>query len=116
MAVEDLKIKQKCEDMILYAYIALRQFPKSEKFTLAADIKKSMFKILELIIRCNKSRDKRKYLYTIDVELDILRSFVRLAKDLKFLPFKRYEVWSRYLDELGRMLGGWMKYAGGRAV
>jgi len=116
MAVEDLKIKQKCEDMIQYAYIALRQFPKSEKFTLATDIKKSMFKILELIIRCNKSRDKRKHLYAIDVELDILRSFVRLAKDLKFLPFKKYEVWSRHLDELGRMLGGWMKYIRGRAI
>ena len=115
MAIEDLKIKQKCEDMIKYAYIALRQFPKSEKFTLAAEIKTSMFKILGLIIRCNKSRNKQSYLYDIDVELDVLRSMVRLAHDLKFLPFKKYEVWSRHLDELGRMLGGWMKYVRGRA-
>ena len=29
--MEDLKIRQKCEDMIQYGYIALKQFPKAEK-------------------------------------------------------------------------------------
>ena len=37
--MEELKIRQKCEDMIEYGYQALRQFPKAEKFTLAAEIK-----------------------------------------------------------------------------
>ena len=45
--MEPLKIKQKIEDMIAYAYIVLAQFPKSEKHTLAAEIKKSMFRLLE---------------------------------------------------------------------
>jgi len=58
--MQELVIKQKCEDMIKYCYIAIRQFPKSEKFTLAADIKKSMFRLLELIIRCNQSRNKQQ--------------------------------------------------------
>lgn len=108
--METLKIKQKCEDTIKYAYIALRQFPKSEKFTLAADIKRSIFKMLELIIRCNKSRDKKGLVYEIDVELDISRSFIRLAMELGFLPFKKYEVLSNHFTELGRMVGGWIKF------
>lgn len=33
---EDLKILQKTYDMIQYGYVALRQYPKSEKHTLAA--------------------------------------------------------------------------------
>ena len=37
--MEDLKIRQKTEDMIKYGYICLRQFPKSEKHTLAAQVK-----------------------------------------------------------------------------
>jgi len=52
--MEPLKIKQKIEDMITYAYIVLAQFPKSEKHTLAAEIKRSMFRLLELVIACNK--------------------------------------------------------------
>ena len=50
----ELKVRQKCEDMIAYGYVALQQFPKAEKHTLAADIKRSMFRLLELVIICNK--------------------------------------------------------------
>ena len=47
----------------------------------------------------------------IDVELDILRTFVRLAadKETAYLPIRKYEIWSKQLNEIGRMLGGWMK-------
>lgn len=109
MVVENLKIKQKTEDMIKYGYTALRQFPKSEKFSLAVDLKKTMFAMLEMIIRANRARDKREALYAIDTELEILRAEVRLAMELQFLPFKKYETWSGYLSELGRMIGGWIK-------
>jgi len=95
--------------MIKYGYLALRQFPKSERFTLVADIKNSMFRLLMLIIRCNVSRDKRKYFDDIDTELNLLRSFVRLSKELEFMPFKKYEIMSKYLTEIGKMIGGWRR-------
>ena len=105
----ELKIRQKCEDMIAYGYTALQQFPKSEKHTLAADIKQSMFKLLELVIICNKKYYKKNTMQELDVELDVLRSYIRLAMTLKFLPFKKYEIWSGYLNEIGKMIGGWLK-------
>lgn len=106
---EDLKVLQKVYDMIQYGYIALRQYPKSEKFTLAADTKRSMYELLKLIIRANKRYYKKTTLQDIDIELDNLRYLVRLGNDLGFLPFKKYENWSRLLNEIGRMIGGWMK-------
>ena len=107
--MENLKIKQKTEDMIQYGYVALRQFPKSEKFSLTQDIKRTMFLLLEKIIRTNRSRDKRAALYDIDTELEILRTQMRLAMELEFLPLGKYETWSKPLAEIGRMRGGWMK-------
>lgn len=107
----ELKIKQKCEDMIEYAYVALRQFPRSEKYTLAAEIKGSMFRLLALIITCNKRYYKKTTLQELDIELDVLRSYVRLSMTLGFLPFRKYEIWAGYLNEIGRMIGGWMKAA-----
>ena len=41
--LQDLKIKQKCEDMIIYAFTALRQYPKYEKYGHAADTKAAMY-------------------------------------------------------------------------
>lgn len=95
--------------MIQYGYICLRQFPKSEKFALASEIKKIMASLLRLIIQANKRYFKKTTLQDIDVEIQTLKMYVRLSRDLEFLPPNKYETWSKYLDEIGRMLGGWIK-------
>ena len=107
--MEELKIRQKVEDMITYGYTALRQFPRSEKHTLAADIKQSMYKLLYLVIVTNKKYHKKTTMQELDSELDFLRSLIRVAMQLKFLPFKKYENWAGMLNEIGRMIGGWFK-------
>jgi hypothetical protein len=83
--MENLKIKQRTEDMIKYGYIALRQFPKSEKFSMAVDIKKTMLSMLERIIRANRSRDRREALYAIDTELEILRTQVGVRMYVRYM-------------------------------
>ncbi len=36
--MEDLKIRQKCEEMIAYGYVALRQFPKFNRVLSDAEV------------------------------------------------------------------------------
>ena len=109
MKLENLIIKQKLEDTIEYAYGVFRHFPKSEKFTLVADLKRSLTKMLELIIRANKSKNKFIILMDLDTELEVFRALVRLFFELKFISIKKYEVLSQKVDEFGRLLGGWIK-------
>lgn len=108
---QDFKILQKTYDMILYGNICLKQFPKHERYVLAADIRKGMYNLLKLIIRANKKYYKKTTLQELDIELDTLRALIRLAADpqLKYLSVKKYENWSKMLNEIGRMLGGWIK-------
>lgn len=106
---EELKILQKTYDMIQYGYICLRQFPKTEKHTFVAEIKHCMLSMLKLMIQANRRYYKKTTIQDLDVELDTLRYYARLAKDLGFLPFKKYENWSMMLNEIGRMIGGWQK-------
>lgn len=109
--MEELKILQKTYDMIKYGNQSLLQFPRSERYALAAEIKQSMYRILRLIIQANKRRDKRPLQIEIDTELEVLRTFIRLAADKQtaYLPLRKYEIWSKQLNEIGKMLGGWMK-------
>ena len=107
--LDNLIIKQKLEDTIEYAYGVFRHFPKSERFTLVADLKRSLTKMLELIVRANKSRNKLSILMDIDTELEVFRSLVRLSFQLKFISMKKYEILSRKVNEVGRLLGGWIK-------
>lgn len=108
---EELKILQKTYDMIQYGYVCLRQYPKSERHTLAAETKKAMFKLLESIIMANKKYYKKNAIQIADVSLHALRYYIRLARDLQFLPTKKYENWAKMISEIGRMIGGWLKSA-----
>lgn len=107
--IEDLKIMQKAFDMMKYAYPALAQYPKSEKFSLVVDIKRCMDSILERIIEGSKKYYKKTTLQELDVEITKLKAYLRLSHALGFLPIKKYEVWSGMVVEIGKMLGGWMK-------
>ena len=107
--MEEFKIRQKTEDMIRYGYIALRQFPKTERYTLAANIRNCMHDLLRLIITANKRYFKKTTIQDLDIELEILRSYIRLSYTAGFLPFKKYEVWAKLINEIGCMVGGWIK-------
>ncbi len=109
MSHADLLIRQRCEEMIQYAYVVVRHFPKFERHVLGAEIRETVWKLLRMIIICNKRYHKKTTLTDLDAELDVLRSQVRTAFSLQYIDLKKYENWARMNDELGRMIGGWMK-------
>jgi four helix bundle protein len=92
-----------------YAYLALAQFPKSEKFAMAVDIKRCMNLVLERAIEASKKYYKKTTLQEMDVELMKLRHYLRLSHELGFLPQRKYELWSEMVSEIGKMLGGWIR-------
>ena len=92
-----------------YAYPAMAQYPKSEKYALVVDMKRCMDLILELVITAQKKYYKKTTLQDLDIEIMKLRAYIRLSHILKFLPPKKYEVWSGLVVEIGKMLGGWIK-------
>tara|TARA_E500000305_G_scaffold37507_1_gene28819 strand:- start:796 stop:1194 length:399 start_codon:yes stop_codon:yes gene_type:complete len=108
--MEDLKIKLKIEQMIAYGYTALRQFPKSEKHVLSAEIRQCMYRLLRLVVTTNRRYHKKTTLQELDAELDMLRSLLRLSRELGFLPHREYKLWAEHLYEIGCMLGGWLKW------
>ncbi|MDR1902876.1 MAG: four helix bundle protein, partial [Treponema sp.] len=48
-----MKVYQKWEDMAKYIYIALQSYPKSEKFTIAADTRNALMSLGRYIYRAN---------------------------------------------------------------
>ena len=102
----EFKTLEKLSDMILYAYPILAQFPRSEKFVMAADIKHIMLNAYRLCIEVGKKKSKKTSLFNLDVEIETLKRYIRLAYDLKFLSMHHYNVWSAKVAEIGRMIGG----------
>lgn len=100
------KTLQKVKDMIHYAYPALAQFPKGEKFALVTDIKKMMDEVLGYCIEVQKKKSRKTSLEKMDISLAKLKEYVELSHDLGFLPTKKFGEWSKYNEEIGKMIGG----------
>lgn len=131
-------LKGKIEDMMKYGKKAVSNFPRRERRT-ADEITKSMLTMYRLAITVEKKYYKKTTLQELDVELDILRHFIRLAHDKDYygdrvpkkdstgksardkdgnvifisvqppLSMQKYETWNKMLAEIGRIIGGYMK-------
>lgn len=86
------------------------KFPKRQQYLLGQRIESHCIDFLGLIVEANEREEKLKSLKEASVVLNKLRVFVRLAKDLEFLPFKEYQILEEMIDEIGKMLGGWIKF------
>jgi hypothetical protein len=107
--MENLKIAQKWEDMAAYAYITLRHMPKSERYTMGAEVRQSLWHGLKLISRANYVRNKMPLLYEIDMEIKSLLALIRVGHTIGVVPTKKYKELGARLVEIGKMLGGWIK-------
>ncbi|KXA71093.1 hypothetical protein AXA74_20270 [Bordetella hinzii LMG 13501] len=107
-----MKLLTKLEELDAYTHVVLRQFPKAERFLLCAEIRGAMNKILRLTIVAWKRRQKAGALFDLDVEVEILRGMVRKAHLVECITLRRRDVWMRHVDEIGRMVGAWIKHEG----
>ena len=105
--MDSMVLYQKAYDFLKYIYPVLAQFPKFEKFALQTQIKTAMFEMLKSIIRFKKTGTK-SHIYNADVELQFLKTLIRLSYDLEYKAMSkhRYEVASRHLAEIGKITGG----------
>lgn len=131
-------LKTKVEDMMKYGKKAIVSFPRRERQT-ADKIRETMLEMYRLTIQIERKYYKKTTLQELDVNLEILRHLVRLAADKDYydemvakrdgsgrvvkdsngkpvkvrmqppLPMKKYQAWSGMLEEIGRMIGGYMK-------
>lgn len=108
---EPLKILQKWEDMVEYGYTALRHYPKSEKFALAAETRTVMWEIEANLLQANGLHSKQarsRKIQDADMALSRLKVMIRAGYRLKFLAPQKYKHWSWRTTELGKMIGGWI--------
>lgn len=113
-----LLIYQKYVDLIDYGYNLLNKFPKAEKFAMVVHIKDSMFTSLKIVLRANKiyrnQAARVDALNALDAEVQLQKILVRLAHQYRYISNSNYMEWSRRLDEIGRLLGGWIKQTVGK--
>jgi hypothetical protein len=109
-----MKILEKFKDLAKYTYIILRQYPKSEKYTLAAETRTALWDIGKNLKRASVVSNraiKKRLIEQVDEQRTGLNFMVEMGQELGFLNIDKFGVFSEKSAEVGRMIGGWLKWA-----
>jgi four helix bundle protein len=122
---DEAKLDVKFIDFARQMNLYLNHFPKHEKYGLSQQIRNSAYEVYGYIVESQKRYMKKTSMSNLDIAHEQLRMFIRLAFELGYFKFKdgsvsadkdhektathRYLVISRMVDEMGRMIGGWIQ-------
>ena len=87
----------------------LEKFPRSQKFLLGDRLQAEALAVLDHLIAATYTREREQFLRAANLGLEKLGFGVRLCKDLRYLDLKAYEHAARSIDEIGCMVGGWIR-------
>ena len=103
-------VYKKAEVLLTSAYPILRNFPKSEKYALTQQIKQAFYQLLQSIILASNVRHKRReYQTEADGYNKLLLVYFNLAYKLGYLNKSTHYRLTAGVEEVGRLLGGWIK-------
>ena len=106
-----LILQQKWEDLSVYLFsCVLRDMPKSERFTLGADIRAVVWEVEAALMQLSlRAGNRWTLLNTVDVKAKVLLAMIRLGIRVGAIPEKRYEPIAARLVEIGKIVGGLKK-------
>ena len=93
-------------------YNVVSKLPRIEKFNLGNEVKISMFESVKYILILSKVDKKIRlgYLNMLDASICVQRIYVRIMYKRKYIDNKRYMYIMEMLAEIGKMIGGYIKW------
>lgn len=107
-----LKLIPKAEKYIEYMLQVIFKLPRTEKFSIGTEYKQSLYQMMKNIIMISKIEKVNilGYLNEIDSLLNTQRIYLRIMKKNKWIDEKKFKVAMGLIYEIGKILGGLIKY------
>jgi four helix bundle protein len=109
----DLPIFVKWMDFVKWLLVTTDGFPKTARFTFSDRLTRLALDIVEDLIEARYNRSKNVFLRRANLNLEKMRILLRICFEMRYLSRKSYAHASLSINEVGKMLGGWMKQQGG---
>jgi|SRR3989338_9499232 len=108
----EVPVIKKLYELYKYTHRLILKFPKHERYTLGEKLERIILDAIEYIAFGNSQPKNFKdgYLVKANAKIEILKVLYRLAFDLEIIEDKEYLKAEECLQEIGKMLGGWIKY------
>lgn len=106
----DAPIIQKTYDFYKELYLIVEKMPKKDKYALGQRLDVTTLNLLEILIAASSTKkEKIVWLNKASIKLDLLKILVRLCFEIKTIDQKKYLKLEEILQEIGKMLGGWIR-------
>jgi 23S rRNA-intervening sequence protein len=109
LETQELTVITKTYDLILWSCNHTSKFPRNHRFVLGERIERNLYNLLETLIRAKYTKQRQRFLEDANLNLENLRFQMRLAKDLQCLKLNGYGFATKAIDEIGRLIGGWLR-------
>ena len=107
---EILILIPKIEKYIEYILNIILKLPRVEKYNIGSEFKISTYSVLKKAIYINKVGNRLEYLNAIDAELVLERIYLRIMLKNRWLDEKKFKVAMEQISEIGKIVGGLIKY------
>lgn len=109
---EQLKLIPKLEEYIQYMLEIILKIPRTEKFNIGNEYKKSMYSMLENVIYISKIKEEERIniINKIDARLNCQRIYLRIMYKNRWIDEKKFRVAISKISEIGKIVGGLIKY------
>lgn len=110
-----LPIFIKTYEFIKSVYRIVGQFRKEYKYNLGAELQKIIWEVMDEIIKTNSLTDgeKGEGIEKISRLFDQFKIRFRLAYEIGLMTDKKFGSAQKEMEEIGKMIGGWRKWARG---
>jgi hypothetical protein len=107
----DIPILKKSYDLYKLLYDCRKHVPKQDRYAMWQHCEVMTLAVIECLLSASQTprKDKLPILEQASLKLNLLRVFVRLAKELHIIDSKKYVCIQVDIDEMGKMLGGWIR-------
>lgn len=107
----DTPIFKRTYDLYKLIYELRIKVSKQDRHTIWQRLENKLLEVLEYLLTASSMTKDQKLPKLLEASnsLNVTRIFVRLAKDTKIIDLKKYEIFQANIDEIGRMLGGWIR-------
>jgi len=88
------------------------KFPKHQRYSLGEKLENTIFETIEYVVFGNVQQKNFKdaYILKANTKVELLKLYFRLAFEINIIDDKTYLKVQQHLQEIGKMLGGWLKY------
>ena len=87
---QELIVITKTYDLVLWSCNHTSKFPRNHRFVLGERIERNLYGLLETLIAAKHTKNRQRLLEEANLNLEVLRFQMRLAKDLQCLKVESY--------------------------